>query len=395
MSVKIQKKIAIKEPNLISNYTIPNRILLAEFQFPKEFKRNWLKQIDFRFLLILIITFIVEVALVIIASSYFKASIQKINVEKIQKQYAHLLLKEFKPKDFSAIEFEKENKNISSTLTENKLLINKSNALPLEESSASLNATSDKPTSSLNYQEIAVPALDQRKARRAVEKKTFSSALSREISQKGLLHYLYDGSSSQNKQDIVEIYELRDQSARYLQQSIGDINLADISSNNGDGNYTDQIDLDILNRLRSSHVTASVQQEVALLNPVNKLDIETANKNTELDIVPTADLIKNEKNTNARTPEHVTKILISHNRAIQDCYKQAARKDPNLKGKIVVRISVNPKGRVESVKILEATIQNEQMLRCIVHRIRQWRDFGECDPELGTVNYRQTYVFGY
>ena len=118
-------------------------------------------------------------------------------------------------------------------------------------------------------------------------------------------------------------------------------------------------------------------------------------KNTTIDIVEESKKDKQIKKSTARRPEHVTAILLSHNRAIQDCFNYAVKTDPGLKGKIEVRISVNPAGEVSNVQIVESTIRNESMLRCIVNRIRRWRDFGECDESVGTLSYRQSYVFGY
>ena len=62
---------------------------------------------------------------------------------------------------------------------------------------------------------------------------------------------------------------------------------------------------------------------------------------------------------------------------------------------MVVRFSVTPEGRVDLVEVINSTIDYEPIIDCIVSRIRRWNDFGESDISLGTVSYRQTYVFGY
>ena len=101
------------------------------------------------------------------------------------------------------------------------------------------------------------------------------------------------------------------------------------------------------------------------------------------------------RKASARKAEQVTRIVLNHNRSIQDCYKQALKRKSDLKGKVVVRFSVTPAGIVEQVDVISSTIDYDPMISCIVNRIRRWNDFGESDISLGTVSYRQTYVFGY
>ena len=58
----------------------------------REFRRNWLQQLDVRYLIILFITFFVQIGILLIGLSTLRNSAENVDVNIIQKQYAHLLL---------------------------------------------------------------------------------------------------------------------------------------------------------------------------------------------------------------------------------------------------------------------------------------------------------------
>jgi len=96
-----------------------------------------------------------------------------------------------------------------------------------------------------------------------------------------------------------------------------------------------------------------------------------------------------------RIPSEISKVIQLHNKAIQDCYKQALRRDVSVKGKIVVQFTINSQGRVTSASIFSSTISNERMERCVVNKVRRWNDFGICEEQAEDISLKQSYVFGY
>jgi len=99
--------------------------------------------------------------------------------------------------------------------------------------------------------------------------------------------------------------------------------------------------------------------------------------------------------TQYRSAQNIQEVLLSHNQVIKYCYERELRRYPSLKGKVVVRITINPQGEVVEVSIVNSTLNNERVERCIIARISNWKDFKSVDPEAGNVTFRQTYVFGY
>ena len=87
--------------------------------------------------------------------------------------------------------------------------------------------------------------------------------------------------------------------------------------------------------------------------------------------------------------------LSLNNSAIQYCYQRELKRDPNLKGKIVVRFTIDISGKVRIVNIISSTLNNARVERCVVSRIQRWDDFGAIDASKGSESFRQVYTFGY
>jgi hypothetical protein len=59
-------------------------------------------------------------------------------------------------------------------------------------------------------------------------------------------------------------------------------------------------------------------------------------------------------------------------KAIQNCYEKELKRNPSLKGKVVVRFSIKPTGRTGDIDIEENTLGNEAVGSCIRTVIRSW-----------------------
>jgi len=99
--------------------------------------------------------------------------------------------------------------------------------------------------------------------------------------------------------------------------------------------------------------------------------------------------------TGSRDIGQVSAVVYAHSQAIQYCYERELKRNPDLKGKVVVRFTILPKGTVANATILSSTLGNENVERCILSRISRWDDFGEIDERLGNAVFRQVYTFGF
>ncbi len=96
-----------------------------------------------------------------------------------------------------------------------------------------------------------------------------------------------------------------------------------------------------------------------------------------------------------RDPDRIHQVVESHRSAIQYCYNRELKRNPNLRGKMVLRITLTPQGTVKKVQVLQNTLNNRRVERCVVSRIRNWNDFGVIDAKYGDTIFTQTFVFGY
>lgn len=59
-------------------------------------------------------------------------------------------------------------------------------------------------------------------------------------------------------------------------------------------------------------------------------------------------------------------------RAIQGCYERELKRNPSLKGKVLVKFSITPAGRVGSIEIEENTLGNDAVASCIKGIMHSW-----------------------
>lgn len=95
-----------------------------------------------------------------------------------------------------------------------------------------------------------------------------------------------------------------------------------------------------------------------------------------------------------RDPQLIHQIVLAHTPSIQDCYKLALRRQPDLRGKLLVRFTIGVDGRVSDAEVLTSTLGEPKMERCVLKRIRRWNDFPAVDPDYGEVRFVQEYQFG-
>jgi TonB family protein len=94
-----------------------------------------------------------------------------------------------------------------------------------------------------------------------------------------------------------------------------------------------------------------------------------------------------------RGSDEISRVINSHNDAVEYCFKRESKLNPNLKGDILVEFTISSNGRVVESKILSSSLRNKQVESCITGRIRGWR-FKPIDASEGDVRVRQKYIFG-
>jgi TonB family protein len=95
-----------------------------------------------------------------------------------------------------------------------------------------------------------------------------------------------------------------------------------------------------------------------------------------------------------RSQDAISKVINSHNDAIEACYKAEQRLNPNLQGDVTIEFTISYNGRVVNPRIQNSTLRNRNVEQCILKKLRLWR-FSPIDRNEGDVTVRGVkYIFG-
>ena len=94
-----------------------------------------------------------------------------------------------------------------------------------------------------------------------------------------------------------------------------------------------------------------------------------------------------------RKTAFVSDIINTHNEEISSFYHKYLKKNPEVSGKVLLRIFINPSGQVESVDIKTSTFSDSLFVNHLRNIIQSWNDFGIW-PGKEIKVYRQEYIFG-
>lgn len=87
-----------------------------------------------------------------------------------------------------------------------------------------------------------------------------------------------------------------------------------------------------------------------------------------------------------RSIEEVRRVFDANKGAIFSIYNRALRKDPNLLGKVVLELVIEPDGSVSACDVLATELTDEELLGRVMRRVRLF-DFGARDVAVTKISY--------
>ena len=85
--------------------------------------------------------------------------------------------------------------------------------------------------------------------------------------------------------------------------------------------------------------------------------------------------------------EAIRRVILKNKRAIKNCYDRELNKNKDLYGKLVLRWNIVEQGRVTQAKVVNSSLGNRNVAKCIITRLKTWR-FPEPPPDTeGQVTY--------
>ena len=95
---------------------------------------------------------------------------------------------------------------------------------------------------------------------------------------------------------------------------------------------------------------------------------------------------KQTRNAGVRSEESITLVFDKNKGKLYTIYNRARRKDPGLKGKVILQITIAPSGNVVKVSVVSSELDNTKLEKGLIGRIKQF-NFGAQNVEEITVTY--------
>lgn len=87
-----------------------------------------------------------------------------------------------------------------------------------------------------------------------------------------------------------------------------------------------------------------------------------------------------------RTREEIQTVFDQNKGAVYALYNRALRKDPTLRGKVVLELTISPGGKVTNCKIVSSELNDKRLERKLVSRIKLFK-FAAKDVDTAVVSY--------
>jgi len=364
--------------------------LKAEYShvyFPKEYQRSLLDMVDKRFAMIWLLSFFVHFS----TALYFTinppdTSINRSEIDRIQKQFATFVLSQKIVEQIGETEIfpdeEEEAVEVGDISVSNKMDEGTGKS-GLKSGTASGGELATVTSRKGDY------------ASGAEKRRSSQEQISKEVSSKGLLGLLTGSGNNAKGESINDVLGNAAENQGDLDKVLGNLDGIKSTGNqsSGTGSGTGSEGEQRSHKETRSTTSGGIDDLIAGKEQATASNIERKGTIVVEKVSSVADErgIKSE----SRDPDKVSEVINRHNSSIQYCYQRELKQNPDLRGKIVVRFTITPEGKIKEVKLISSTLNNPSVERCIISRIRRWDDFGPINPSKGDATFRQVYTFGY
>ena len=119
--------------------------------------------------------------------------------------------------------------------------------------------------------------------------------------------------------------------------------------------------------------------------------VKTTEKKTEkkLDLRIGGGTVSGKSGTGKIDKSQVQKVFSRRKGAIKYCYEKALKKNSSVKGKVTIRFTIGPAGRITSASVAANTTGDSAIGQCIVGKVKSWRF---PPPEGGSATFSFPFV---
>ena len=373
-------------------------------KFPAEFKKNIYKTIDIRFLLILLFSVVLNAGTILMLEKFIPAEMTNKTISRIQERYAKILLKNEIP---TPSFFEERSKSNYLLDTEVITGLNRWMDVFTNDILETIKEapTFNKPVAQAGSKETKAPSKEELGAARksvTANRMTSREDLEKEVNSVGLLGVISSNTRSIDHEYVQDLLEYASENSTHLTEVLARLNSIEVPRYGNTGylkkiRQNDANDESVTLKGGRSTATDEIKQIIENVEPIEAVETKPMKRNLNYEEVPEGDISKLPDamaRAKTRSTQEVLRIVQSHTRALQDCYKQELRYDPGISGKIIVRFIIDVDGNVKDASVVTSTLNSPRMEECILNRIKRWRNFPPCDPSVGDKTYRQSFSFG-
>ncbi|MBD3375716.1 AgmX/PglI C-terminal domain-containing protein [candidate division KSB1 bacterium] len=382
----------------------------AQSGFPKQFRKPFGQFTDWKFLLTVLIVLFLQIMLIVLFKSRVPLQIQPEMISDIQRRYAKTVLE----RDLSPFPAPPQTEGLDSQpvqLGDVLFAPVQPGGLGQGEAVQPGIAADAGPFSSPEASLPEAGAMASAGRSGGAGRSRTMADVASEVGNVGFLGLLTSGTGYVPEDYVSDISSVGESESQRLGEVLASLDAVQVSrgpegkgwgGSDGKGNTNGPTGNRVVRGQRRAERAMSIDDLLGTLQPAAPIEFENIERTGDFERVastidkkPDTPVTEEEKERLRRKPDHVQSVINRHRPAITDCYKTALRTFPKLRGKIEVRLAIDPEGRVSWVEMINSTLKNQSLESCILNRISQWNDFGFGDPTAPDEVYRQTFTLGY
>ena len=355
-----------------------------EQQFSKEFQKSFFQDLDRRFLLILFLSLFAEALIVFVLAQRPIPEYSEREIARIQERFASFILREPVRREQDVASASSRGGVVPAGEEENSEGAGEGDASAGAETEGEGTGPGEGGTGEIRRATAVAAAEARRRSREAI---------SREVSNRGLLGLLTGTGTAAQGKAVSSLFS-KSLSGEGVGQDLDKVldSVDGLKTQGGSGIGSGGGEAERSVRGERSGKKATIDDLVSDLGGVSS---QSVSRKGELKVESPEEFVGRGRKSIHRSFDAITEVMLSHIPAIRYCYERELKRSPNLKGKITVRIMVAPDGSVKNVEAVRSSLNNERVERCILARIRLWKDFEPIDSSEGDVTFRQVFSFGY
>lgn len=359
----------------------------AKVNISREYQKTLFQDWDWQFIILFIVCIVLETLVVFFLSRRPVEEYSDREIARIQERFASFILDETKPQKRGMVSSD-EGLSLPTDIEEEEVAESEGEGGGEGEGGAEGGEGGRQGIRS--EEERAADRMAASEVRRQTRE-----AISRTVSSKGILGLLTgtgSAASGEASSDLLAYSDVGTGPGRDLDEILNRVDALETGRGSGSGSGSSGG-----NQLSSIKGSRSGRRATIddLVSDLETASGESFSRKGDLKVETPSDVIGRGSKSTHRSAEAIQEVLLGHVKAIRYCYERELKRLPSLKGKVTVRITVNPEGHVKHVEIMTSTLNNTRVERCIVSRIQLWKDFKPIEQGEGDVTFRQVYAFGY